>query len=86
MINIPKILELNESIIAAFETEVDAVVNIEGKAALRALFAEQAGLMKVLYLTIGQLQRNMTTDTCDEETLLRRGYLRRRHLNQMMIL
>lgn len=76
MITIPTLAELYTSIISALETEFDATINEDGKSELRAQASTLAGKLKQFYLAIGELQKNIWPDTCDEETLYRFGTVR----------
>lgn len=76
MINIPTLSALYTGIINDLTTEFGVYINPLGKAVLRALAAVQAGKLKIYYLVIAALQKNVAPDTCDEETLLRFGMIK----------
>lgn len=67
MITIPTVAELYEDIIADIESEYGETVPAFGKVFLRALAAVQAMKMKLYYLAIGNLQKNIFVDTADPE-------------------
>jgi hypothetical protein len=76
MITIPTLSQLYQSIITDLNTEFGLTINPVGKAVLRAVAAVMAGKMKLYYLKISLLQKNMAPDTCDQETLLRYGLIK----------
>lgn len=76
MITIPTISQLYSQVIADLETEFGATINPIGKAMLRAFAAVKAAKLKILYLVLGQVQKNVAPDTCDEETLIRYGKIK----------
>lgn len=67
MIQIPKLSELFNDILADLESELTVTIPLVGKIFLRALAAVQAAKLKLYYLTIGQLQKNIFVDTADPE-------------------
>jgi len=65
MINIPTISQLYNDILADLQTEFNATVSPFGKSFLRAQAAVQAAKLKLFYLAIGDLQKNIFVDTAD---------------------
>lgn len=59
MIQIPKLSELFNDILADLESELTVTIPLVGKIFLRALAAVQAAKLKLMYLTIGQLQKKI---------------------------
>lgn len=76
MITIPTLSALYNGIINDINTEYGTNINPFGKAVLRAIAAVQAAKLKIIYLCIGLLQKNVAPDTCDYETLLRFGMIK----------
>src|SRR4026208_2099262 len=76
MITIPTLSQLYTAVIATMEAEFNANINPDGKAELRAQAATQAALLKAIYLPIGETQKNIFRDNCDEETLIRFGLVK----------
>lgn len=76
MITIPTLSTLYTSIISDIEAEYGATINPFGKAMLRGLAAVQAGKLKLYYIMLALLQKNVAPDTCDEETLYRFGKIK----------
>lgn len=68
MITIPTINELYTDILADLESEFDINIPIFGKSFLRCLAIVQAGKLKLIYLAIGFLQKNVFIDTADPES------------------
>jgi uncharacterized phage protein gp47/JayE len=68
MITIPTLLELYNSIISDLESELGVTIPPTGKSFLRSLAATQAGKLKLYYLGIGNLQKNIFVDTADPES------------------
>lgn len=69
MITIPTTAELYNAIKANLETEFGSNIPIFGKNFLRALAAVQAAKLKLYYLAIGKLQKNIFIDTADPESI-----------------
>lgn len=69
MITIPTIAELYNAIKSDLETEFGATIPVVGKSFLRIFAACQAAKLKLYYLTIGKLQKNIFVDTADPEAL-----------------
>ncbi len=67
MIDIPKLSELNDSIIADIENEFSITIPTYGKSFLRALAAVQAAKLKQYYLGLANVQKNTFADTADSE-------------------
>lgn len=66
---IPKIKDLFQGILSDLGTEYGVVINPSGKSFLRAFAAVQAAKIKLYYLAIGNLQKNIFVDTADPESL-----------------
>lgn len=69
MINIPTISQLYTSILTSLETEYGITISPVGKTFLRAFAADQAGKLKLYYLAIANLQKQMGPDTADPEAI-----------------
>ena len=69
MITIPTLNELYTSILTDLETEYGINISPVGKVWLRAMAAVQAAKLKMFYLAIGNLQKNIFVDTADPESL-----------------
>lgn len=67
MTTIPTLAALYNSILADLEAEFSVTIPIVGKSFLRAFAAIQAAKLKLLYLTLGKLQKNIFVDTADRE-------------------
>lgn len=67
MINIPTTQELFNSIKLNLEAELNIQIPTFGKAFLFALCGVLAGTLKLFYLTIGKVQKNIFVDTADSE-------------------
>ena len=67
MIDIPKLSELNDSIIADIENEFSITIPTYGKSFLRALASVQAAKLKQYYLGLANVQKNTFADTADSE-------------------
>lgn len=68
MITIPKLSELYTDILADLEAEYTSTIPLFGKVFMRALAAVQAGKLRIFYLVIGNLQKNIFVDTADRES------------------
>lgn len=68
MTTIPTLSALYNSILADLEAEFTITIPIVGKSFLRAFAAIQAAKLKLLYLTLGKLQKNIFVDTADRES------------------
>ena len=69
MITIPTTAQLYASILADLEAELGVQTSPVGRVFLRALAAVQAAKLKLFYLAIGFLQKNIFADTADPEAL-----------------
>lgn len=67
MIKIPTTLELYNSILNQLETELTGSIPLFGKNYLRALAAVQAAKLRLFYITLGKIQKNIFADTADSE-------------------
>lgn len=67
MTRIPTILELYNDIISDLETEMQVRIPIVGRYFLRALAMVQATKLKLYYLAIASVQKNIFVDTADSE-------------------
>lgn len=67
MITIPTLSELYEDIIADLEAEYGESIPSFGKVFLVAIAAVQAGKLKLVYLLLGKIQKNIFVDTADPE-------------------
>jgi hypothetical protein len=67
MITIPTLRELYDGIISDLEAEFNVTIPIIGKNFLRVMAAVQAAKLKLYYLAIGNLQKNIFADTADPE-------------------
>ncbi len=76
MITIPSISQLYASLKSEIEANMEVTINIIGKVYLRANALAYAGKLKLLYLVLGQIQKNIAPDICDWETLLRYGKIK----------
>ncbi len=64
---IPTTKELQEQIISDLETQLNVTIPALGKNFIRALAAVQAAKLRLFYLTIGAVQKNIFVDTADPE-------------------
>lgn len=69
MIAIPTLQQLYAGIITDLETQYGVNISVIGKSALRAIAAVQAAKLKLYYLVIGNLQKNIFVDTADSESI-----------------
>lgn len=67
MITIPTTAELYEDILADLEAEYGESIPTFGRVFLRAIASVQAAKMKLYYLAIANLQKNIFVDTADPE-------------------
>ena len=67
MIKIPTTLELYNAILNDLETELTGSIPLFGKNYLRALAAVQAAKLKLFYVALGKVQKNIFPDTADSE-------------------
>lgn len=68
-LQIPTISELYTQILADVEGELGSSVSIFGKAYIRASVAVQSAKMKLYYLTLAGVQKNIFIDTADPEAI-----------------
>lgn len=68
MTTIPTIAQLYSGILSDLETEFGTAIPIFGKVFLRALAAVQAGKLKLIYLAIADVQKNIAPDSADPES------------------
>lgn len=71
----PTISELYNDILSALRVEFNITLNPFGDAFLIAFSGVLAGVLKLIYLSIGLLQKNIWVDTCDYDTLVRFGVI-----------
>ena len=80
MINIPTTKEIYDGILADLEAEFTITIPLIGPSFLRALAAVLAGVIKLNYLAIASVQKNIFIDTADPEsqggTLQRFGFVK----------
>lgn len=69
MANIPTLNELYISIKTDLESKLGVSINVFGKTYLNALAMVQAGTLKLFYLTIARVQKNIFVDTADPEAI-----------------
>lgn len=69
MITIPTIAELQADILADLEMQFGANIPTFGKSFLRALALVQAAKLKLYYLAIANLQKNIFVDTAEPESI-----------------
>lgn len=67
MTTIPTIQQLYSAILADLEAEFNISIPLFGKNFLRALAAVQAAKLKLFYLALGSVQKNIFVDTADAE-------------------
>jgi hypothetical protein len=73
MTTIPTISEIFNNILSDLQAEYGITVNPFGNAFLVALAGVLSGLFYLVYLALGDVQKNIWIDTCDYPTLLRFG-------------
>jgi uncharacterized phage protein gp47/JayE len=69
MTTIPTLSQLYNGILASLEAQYGVTIPLFGKNFLRTKAAVQAGKLKLIYLAIGILQKNIFVDTADPEAL-----------------
>lgn len=67
MITIPTLAQLYASIVADLEAEMSVTIPVFGPVMLRVIAAVQAGRLKLYYLAIAAVQKNIFVDTADSE-------------------
>jgi uncharacterized phage protein gp47/JayE len=65
MITIPTLQELITDVISQIEAEYGDTISTTGKSALRATGNTLGGKLKLLYLTLANVQKNMLPDLAD---------------------
>lgn len=68
-VNIPTLSELYQAVKTDYEVELDINIPIVGKSVIRAIAAVRAAQLKVVYLFIAKVQKNIFVDTADSEAL-----------------
>lgn len=76
MITIQSTNDIYNSLKSNVESKMNLTINIIGKVFLNAFCLAYAAKIKLLYLVLSQIQKNVAPDICDEETLLRYGKLK----------
>jgi hypothetical protein len=69
MITIPSITEIFNDLLADLESELEVNIPDEGKSNLRSIAAVEAAIFKLIYLTIGNVQKNIWPDTAEPESV-----------------
>lgn len=69
MTNIPTLQELYNDIKSDLQSGLGVVISSVGKVFLRALTASQAARLKLYYLRLGFVQKNIFVDTADSESI-----------------
>jgi uncharacterized phage protein gp47/JayE len=69
MTNIPTLQELYDDIKADLQAGLSVIISSVGKVYLRALNASQAARLKLYYLRLGFIQKNIFVDTADSESI-----------------
>ena len=69
MTTIPTLQQIRVAVVSAIETTLGITLPTSGKNVLRALANVWAGNLKLLYLVLGNLQKNIFVDTADSETI-----------------
>lgn len=69
MITIPTLNQLYTSILNDLQTQYGVSISLVGRVFLRAQAAVQAGKLKLFYLAVGNLQKNIFPDTADSESI-----------------
>ena len=69
MTTIPTLSELYDSIIADLETQFGESIPLVGKNFLRVMAAVQAAKLKLYYLALGLVQKNIFPDSADSESI-----------------
>jgi uncharacterized phage protein gp47/JayE len=80
MVQIPKISELYSEILADFQAQLGVTVSPFGRVFIKALVAVQAAKLKLYYLALANVQKNIFADTADPQsmggTLERFGFIK----------
>jgi uncharacterized phage protein gp47/JayE len=69
MITIPTLQQLQTSILSDLQAQYGVSISLVGKVFLRALSYVQAAKLKLIYLAIANLQKNIFPDTADSESI-----------------
>ncbi|MBX9450027.1 MAG: hypothetical protein KL787_10060, partial [Taibaiella sp.] len=69
MVNIPKLSELYNSILADLQAELGVTIPLWTKSFIKILAMVQATKMHLAYLALGDVQRNIFPDTADPEAM-----------------
>lgn len=69
MTTIPTLSQLYTSVLADIQTSYGGTIPVFGKNFLRAIAGVQAGKLYLLYLVLGNLQKNIFVDTADPEAM-----------------
>jgi hypothetical protein len=75
MITIPTTATLYSNILANLQSSLGITNPIVKRTFLIPLAVVLAGVMTLWYKTLGQVQNNIWVDTCDDDTLLRFGFV-----------
>jgi len=76
MANIPTVAQLYAAIIADLEAELSITISPFGRSYLRARAMVQAARIWLLYLQIGNVQKNIFVDTAEEDVVIRFGLVK----------
>jgi len=76
MVTLPTISQLYAQVISDLNSEYGATINPFGKAVLRVFAGVQAAKLKLYYVLLAAIQKNVAPDSCDEETLIRFGKIK----------
>lgn len=69
MTTIPTFEQLNSAILADLQAQYGVSISTTGKVFLRALAAVQAARLKILYLVLANVQKNIAPDTAESESV-----------------
>lgn len=67
-VNIPKLNDIYLDVLGQLESELGITIPLFGRNFLRALAVVQAAKIKLIYLAIGNVQKNIFVDTADPES------------------
>jgi len=65
MVTIPTLSQLYNGVLNDLQSQYNVTVPVFGKVFLRALAAVQAGKLKLFYLGLANIQKNIWPDTAD---------------------
>lgn len=68
-VTIPTLNQLYTDVLGQLESELGITIPLFGRNFLRALAVVQASKLKLIYLTIGEVQKNIFVDTADPESI-----------------